>query len=142
MADKTKDMKKKEAEQPDKIERTRAVKVYNPDVDIIERKDHIVVIADMPGVDEKSIDITLEKNILRIYGTVESEVPEKARLIYAEYGLGDYERVFTLSGEINREGIEAAVKNGVFETTIPKAEPAKDEADRSPGRKIAFGIQH
>ena len=104
------------------------MKVYNPDVDIIERKDHIVVIADMPGVDEKSIDITLEKNILRIYGTVESEVPEKARLIYAEYGLGDYERVFTLSGEINREGIEAAVKNGVLKLTISKAEPAKTRA--------------
>jgi HSP20 family molecular chaperone IbpA len=47
------------------------------------------------------------------------------RLIYAEYGLGDYQRVFTLSGEIDREKIKATVKNGVLKLIIPKAETVK-----------------
>ncbi len=50
MADKTKDIPKKEAAETDVVERTRAGKIYNPDVDIMEGKDKIIVIADMPGV--------------------------------------------------------------------------------------------
>jgi HSP20 family protein len=125
MADTAKEIQKKEVGQPERIERTRAGRVYNPDVDIIERKDDIVLIADMAGVDETSVDITVEKNVLSIYGKVELEMPEKLRLTYAEYGLGDYQRVFTLSGEINREKIQATVKNGVLKLVMPKAEAAK-----------------
>jgi HSP20 family protein len=125
MADKTKEIQKKEAGQPDRAERTRAGRVYNPDVDIIERKDHITVIADMAGVDEKTVEITLEKNVLSIYGRVEAEIPEKMRLAYAEYGVGDYQRVFTISGEINKDRIEATVKNGVLKLIMPKAEVQK-----------------
>ena len=121
MADKAKEIQKKEAGQPERAERTRAGRVYNPDVDIIERKDHIAVVADMAGVDEKSLEITLEKNVLSIYGKVDAEIPEKMRLAYAEYGVGDYQRVFTISGEIDRDKIEATVKNGVLKLTMPKA---------------------
>jgi HSP20 family molecular chaperone IbpA len=94
-------------------------------VDIIERKDDIVVIADMAGVDEKSVDITLEKNILTIYGRVDPYTPENHRLFLSEYGIGDYQRVFTLSDEIDRDKIQATVKNGVLRLVMPKAELAK-----------------
>jgi len=125
MADTGKEIQKKEAGQPERVERTRAGRIYNPDVDIIERKDDIVLIADMAGVDETSVDITVEKNVLSIYGKVEPDIPEKLRLAYAEYGLGDYQRVFTLSGEIDRERIQATVKNGVLKLVMPKAEAVK-----------------
>jgi len=120
-----KEVLKKEAETPAGMERTRSTKVYTPAVDIIERKDDIVVIADMPGVDEQSVDITLDKNVLTIYGTVEPEIPEHHRLAFAEYGVGDYQRVFTLTDEIDREKIQASVKNGVLKLVLPKAETAK-----------------
>lgn len=125
MADKTKEIQKKEAGQPDRAERTRAGRVYNPDVDIIERKDHITVVADMAGVDEKSVEITLEKNVLSIYGKVEAQIPEKMRLTYAEYGVGDFQRIFTVSGEIDRDRIEATVKNGVLKLILPKSDAEK-----------------
>jgi HSP20 family protein len=125
MADTGKELQKKEAGQPERVERTRAGRIYNPDVDIIERRDDIVLIADMAGVDETSVDITIEKNVLSIYGKVEPQIPEKLRLAYAEYGLGDYQRVFTLSGEIDRERIQATVKNGVLKLVMPKAEAVK-----------------
>jgi HSP20 family molecular chaperone IbpA len=125
MAEKTKNIQKKEAENEDRIERTRSAKIYIPDVDIVERKNDIVLIADMPGVDESGIDITLEKNILTIYGTVTAEIPENLRVVHVEYGIGDYQRSFTLSGEINRDNIKAALKEGLLKLVLPKAEPVK-----------------
>ena len=121
----TKDIQKKEAEVKEGVERTRSKKLYTPPVDIIEEKDSLFLIADMPGVDENSVDITLEKNVLTIYGTVEQEIPENHRLVSAEYGIGDYQRTFTLSDEIDREKIQASVKNGVLRLALPKAEAAK-----------------
>jgi HSP20 family protein len=125
MVDTAKEMQKKETEAPEKGELTRSRRVYNPAVDIIERKEDIVVIADMPGVDEKSVDITLEKNILTIYGKVEADIPEKHTLYLSEYGIGDYQRVFTLTDEVDREKIQATVKNGVLRILLPKAEALK-----------------
>ncbi len=125
MADKTKEIQKKEVNQPDLVERTRSAKIYNPDVDIMEGKDRIMVVADMPGVNEDSIDITLEDNLLTIYGKVDWEIPERMKLTHAEYGIGDYQRIFTISGEINREKIQATVKNGVLKLVLPKNDISK-----------------
>jgi HSP20 family molecular chaperone IbpA len=125
MDDKTKDIQKQETEKVERIERSRAARIFNPDVDIVERKNDIVVIADMPGIDEASVDITLENNVLSIFGKVDWDVPEKLKLLHGEYGIGDYQRVFTLSGDVNREKIEATVNNGVLKIVLPKAEAAK-----------------
>ena len=125
MSDTLTDVQKKEAAMPEGSEPTRAVRLYTPNVDIIERKDGIELIADMPGVDESSIDITLEKHILSIYGKVEPENPEGYRPVYSEYGIGDYRRSFTLSEEIDSDGISASVKDGVLRLVLPKAEKAK-----------------
>jgi HSP20 family molecular chaperone IbpA len=125
MADKTKEIQKSDPEKVERIERSRDTKVFNPDVDIIERKDDIIVVADMPGIDEASVDITLENNILSIYGKVNWNVPDKLKLIHGGYGIGDYQRVFTLSGEVNREKIEATVNNGILKIILPKAETVR-----------------
>jgi len=125
MAETAKEVQKKEAETSEKGELTRARKIYSPAVDIMERKDDIVVIADMPGVDDTSVDITLEKNVLTIYGKVKADIPEKHTLYLSEYGIGDYQRVFTLTDEVDREKIQATVKNGVVKILLPKAEIVK-----------------
>lgn len=126
MADAVKEMEKREAEAPaGGTERTRAARVFNATVDIIEKNDHIVVIADMPGVDENSVDVTVEKNVLSIYGRVEAGVPEGSKPVYSEYSLGDYQRDFTLADEVDREKIKATVKNGVLRLILPKAESAR-----------------
>ena len=125
MTDLATEMKKKEADAPESGERTRACRIYAPQVDIIERKDDIVVIADMPGADETSTDITLEKNVLTIYGRVDTNEIKDHRLSLSEYGVGDYQRVFTLSDEVDRDKIQATVKNGVLMLVMPKAPAAK-----------------
>ena len=122
MAEGTKEIQEKETAQ---VERTRSRNVYTPDVDILEKDDSIIVFADMPGVDESSVDITLEKDVLSIYARVESEAPEKHQLLHTEYGVGDYQRSFTISNEIDRDKIEARVKNGVLRLVLPKAKAAQ-----------------
>jgi HSP20 family molecular chaperone IbpA len=126
---KTKELQTLEAEKQEitteGVERTRARRAYVPRVDIYETDDAIVILTDMPGVDENSVDITLEKNVLSINGYVEPVQPDNYSLAYAEYDMGDYQRSFTLSDEIDRDKIEAVVKNGVLRLQLPKAGPAK-----------------
>jgi HSP20 family molecular chaperone IbpA len=106
-------------------ERIRNVKTFVPRVDIYENKDSLFLLADMPGVDEKTVDIELEKNVLTITGRVENGQVKDAALMYSEYEIGDYERVFTLSDQIDRDKIVATVKNGVLRLELPKAEEVK-----------------
>jgi len=106
-------------------ERIRNVKTFVPRVDIYETKDSLFLIADMPGVDEKSVDVELEKNILTITGRVQTDETKDKSIVYSEYEIGDYERAFTLSDEIDREKIYATVKNGVLRLELPKAEKIK-----------------
>ena len=125
MADEKKDVQKQEAQTPVVQERTRTVKVYVPGVDIYETKDSIVLLADMPGVDEKSVDITLDKNVLTITGAVAPYEIKDHSVYYAEYDTGDYERAFTITDEVDRDRIEANVRNGVLKVTLHKIEKAK-----------------
>jgi HSP20 family molecular chaperone IbpA len=105
-------------------ERTRAGACFVPRADIYETNEGIVVLADMPGVDEESIDITLEQNVLTINGYVASQRPEDYSLAYAEYRVGDYQRRFTVSDQIDKDNIEATMKDGVLRLHLPKAEPS------------------
>jgi HSP20 family protein len=125
MADEKRELQKKEAQSSVETERTKSRRFYVPRVDIYEAKDAIVLVADMPGVDEKSVEITLDKNILTIAGTVEPEAYKDHSITYSEYDTGDYERAFTISDEVDRNKIEASVKQGVLRVTLPKVEPVK-----------------
>jgi HSP20 family protein len=114
-------------------ERIRNVKTFVPRVDIYETKESLYLIADMPGVDEKTVDVELEKNILKISGRVENEKIKDHALLFSEYEVGDYERTFTLSDEIDRDKIKATVKQGVLRLELPKAEKVKP-------KKIAISV--
>ncbi len=101
-------------------ERTRDRLAFVPRADIYETSEAITVVADMPGVDENSVDITLEDRVLTINGYVEPMQPESHSPAYAEYQVGDFQRAFTLSDQIDRDGIEATVKDGVLRLRLPK----------------------
>ena len=116
----TQDVEKQEVEVTEGTERTRPGKAYIPRADIYETDKSLVIVADMPGVDKDAVDITLEKNILTLNGSVEFTQPDNFSLAYTEYETGDYERSFTLSSEIDRDNIEAAIKDGVLKITLPK----------------------
>jgi HSP20 family molecular chaperone IbpA len=125
MSDQTLELEKQEVENTADAETTRDMLTFIPRVDIYEVEDTVVLVADMPGVDENSVDITLEKNILKISGFAQPQAPENFSPAYAEYRFGNYERTFALSDEVDRDKIEATVKNGVLRLVMPKAEAAK-----------------
>ena len=127
MAENTKTMEadKQEVTATEGTERTRDTRVFAPRADIYETEKQIVVVVDVPGADESSIDINLEKNILTINALVEPNFPENYHLAFAEYEVGDYQRSFRLSNEIDSEKIEAAVKDGVLHLYLPKAAAAQ-----------------
>jgi HSP20 family protein len=116
---------KQEITTMDETERTRDRQCFIPRADIYETDDYIILLADIPGANENSTDITLEKNILTINANVDWNMPDDYGLNYGEYGIGDYQRSFTLSDEIDRENIEATIANGVLRLQLPKAGPAK-----------------
>jgi HSP20 family molecular chaperone IbpA len=93
---------------------------YRPSVDILDTPGDVVLVADVPGVDESHLDVTLDKNVLTIRGSVQHASFEGYTPVRTEYGVGDFERVFTVSDEVNRDGIEATVKDGVLELKLPK----------------------
>jgi HSP20 family protein len=106
-------------------ERTRDRLAFVPRADIYETEAAITIVADMPGVDENSVDITLENDVLTINGYVEQVEPDGRRLAYAEYQVGDYQRAFSLSDQIDQDGIEATVKDGVLRLFLPKVKEAR-----------------
>jgi HSP20 family protein len=99
--------------------------VYVPPSDIYETKDSIVLLAEMPGVAPDGVDITLERRVLTIRGRSAANEHAGYQRVYNEYADGDYERVFTLSENIDRDRIEATLKDGVLHLVLPKAETAK-----------------
>jgi HSP20 family molecular chaperone IbpA len=99
--------------------------VFLPPADIYETRDNIVVLAEMPGVAPNGVDITLERRVLTIRGRSAANEHSGYQRVYNEYADGDYERSFTLSENIDRDRIEATLKNGVLHLVLPKAETAK-----------------
>lgn len=106
-------------------ETTEAPFIYVPHVDISENKEHIRLLADMPGADMKSVDVTVEHNVLTIEGQPHIDVPAGYQMIGQEYGNGKYRRTFTLANTINTDGIKARMNQGVLEVMLPKREEAK-----------------
>ena len=106
-------------------EQTRPGRTYVPDVDIYETQDSLLLWADMPGVEENSLEIQVADNVLSIEGRVALAEYDSLAPVYTEYNIGNYARRFSLSNEIDVDHIKARMTNGVLELTLPKAERAK-----------------
>lgn len=99
--------------------------VMVPRVDIRENAEGFTVVADMPGVDEKSIEATVQNRVLTIEGWARGDKPAGQELLGQEFGCGRYRRDFTLSDAVDPDRIQARVKNGVLTVAIPKKEEVK-----------------
>jgi HSP20 family protein len=94
---------------------------WTPRIDIREEDNRFVIFADIPGVDPKDIEITMEKGILSIKGERKAEASEQnGKLTRIERSHGRFYRRFALPDSADAEGINAAGRNGVLEVSIPK----------------------
>jgi HSP20 family protein len=108
----------------------QALPTLVPPTDIYETKDEIILLMDVPGADPAGVEVTLDKRRLTVTAhMMESPPPEGYTPIYAEYQQGNYERGFTLAGEIDSDRIDAMLKDGVLRLKLPKVRP-------SPAKKI------
>ena len=122
--DQAMEVQKQEDAPADEMERTSSRRCFAPRADIYETEKDIIILADIPGANEKTVDITLEKNVLSINAYVEPVISSGFDVAYAEYEEGDYQRNFHLSDEIDRDKIEASVRDGVLQLRLPKAQGA------------------
>ena len=106
-------------------EQIRAGRTFAPDVDIYETAESLWLWADMPGVDEKSIEVNLADGVLTICGQVALQEYQDLRPVYTEYNVGNYLRRFTVPNAIDTNRITARMTNGVLVLELPKAESAK-----------------
>ena len=118
------EVQKEEAALQEGVERTRECQCFVQRADIYEVEDQIVIVADVAGASEETIEITLEKDILTINAYADIEEFEGYSLAFAEYEVGDYQRSFRISDEIDRQKISATVKEGVLRVFLPKATEA------------------
>ncbi len=124
------DLQKQEIRPEKGMERASSGKTFLPRTDIYETPDDLIVAVDMPGVSQDGVDVTVEKNVLAIRGAPAQGAPTGYDLAYAEYETGSFERTFVLSDEVERDKIQATMKDGVLRLTLPKDV-------RSKARKIA-----
>jgi HSP20 family protein len=107
------------------VERRAPRAVFVPPADIYETRAALVVMCELPGVASDDVDITLERRVLTIRGRCANQQHSNYQQVYSEYSDGDYERVFTLSEDIERDRIEASATDGVLYLVLPKAAPAR-----------------
>lgn len=96
---------------------------FQPSTDVRETKEQIIIQFDMPGVSKDNVDLTVEKGTLIVTGKADPE--ETGQVVYRETNVGDYQRTFSLSDNVDTEGIIADMKAGVLTVRIAKAEKAK-----------------
>ena len=103
-----------------------SVTTWAPAVDIQETENELVLKADLPGLDEKDIDVRIENNTLTVRGErkFEKQVSED-NYLRVERSYGSFSRSFTLPNTINTEAIRAEYKNGVLTVQMPKRAESK-----------------
>lgn len=101
---------------------------WSPTVDVVEDDTGFHVKAEVPGIDEKDLQVTLENNILTIAGEKKVERSEKdrdSRYVLSERKFGAFRRSISLPEGIRADKINAAFKNGVLRVEIPREETAR-----------------
>jgi HSP20 family molecular chaperone IbpA len=106
-------------------EQTRAGRTFVPQVDICETPEGLWLWADMPGVDDKSVEVRLDEGVLTIQGQVSLEDYENLAPVYTEYNVGNYFRRFSLSQDVDTDHIKGRMNNGVLQLELPKSARAK-----------------
>ena len=109
-------------------ETTRPGVVFRPDVDILEDADGYIVYADLPGVDDKSVDVRLDRGTLTLDARLATTPEARWSPIHNEYRVGSYHREFRISEGIDTDGVSAKMQNGVLELVLPKSAARRPRA--------------
>lgn len=104
---------------------------FSPRVDLTDTEHALKIAAEVPGMDEKDIDVTLTKDALTIKGEKKEEKEEKTSDYYrTERSYGSFVRTIPLPAEVDPTKVQASLKKGVLMITLPKTSKAIQEAKK------------
>lgn len=99
-----------------------------PRVDVAETDKEVTVSADLPGLDEKDVQVTLDEDVLTIRGARKDEREEKKRNYHlVERSYGEFHRSIPLPGGLDKDQVKATFKKGVLTVTLPKLPEAQSK---------------
>jgi HSP20 family protein len=107
---------------------------WMPATDIVETKDELMLTAELPGMDQKDIDVSLDDGILNIRGEKleeKKEGEEGKKVFLYERNYGSFQRSFTLPSMVDGSKVTAEFETGVLKVHMPKSAEAKPK-----GRKV------
>jgi HSP20 family protein len=100
-----------------------------PPVDVYETDDRVVIRADLPGVDHRSIDLRIEDDMLIVRGERKFESEEKREdFLRIERTFGSFQRSFRLPSTVDQGSVDASHRNGVLEISLSKRESSRPQA--------------
>lgn len=106
---------------------------FSPSIDVKESEKDISVTAELPGMDEKDIDVSLTRDSITIKGEKKEEKEEKRKDYYRmERSFGSFSRTIPLHAEIDMDKVKAEFKKGVLTVTLPKTAKAIKETKKIP----------
>jgi HSP20 family protein len=103
----------------------------SPHIEVVDRDKEVRVTAELPGLEDKDIELRVEDGVLTLRGEKRTEFTDEERN-YSERSYGRFERAIALPAEIDEERAEASFRNGVLSVTLPKTERARSNARRIP----------
>jgi HSP20 family protein len=105
---------------------TGELRGWTPAVDMIDRKDEVVLRADLPGLEQKDVEVTVEHGTLMIRGERKAEKETKDDDYYAsERWAGTFFRSVALPPGVDAQRVRATFRNGVLEVHLPKTKEAE-----------------
>ena len=108
-----------------------ALKTFNPTVDITEDEKAYHLSAELPGMDEKDMEVSIEGDVLTIRGEKRAEKEDNGKNYYRmERSYGAFHRAIPLPAEVEQEKVEASFKKGVLAITMPKTAVALQHAKK------------
>ncbi|MEK7486550.1 MAG: Hsp20/alpha crystallin family protein [Planctomycetota bacterium] len=100
---------------------------FSPSVDMTETEKEYKVSAELPGMDEKNVDLSIDENSITIKGEKKAEKEEKQKNYYMkETSYGSFQRILPLPNDVDRDKIVATFKKGVLSLVLPKTIESKN----------------
>jgi len=97
-----------------------------PAIDLVEADDEILLLADLPGVRQSDLELSVQGNLLTIKGEKKREEPSKSRkVVRTETLVGAFSRTVNLPDSVNPEKIEAQLRDGILRIRIAKRDETK-----------------
>jgi len=111
------------------VEPLSAVRGFSPMIDLVEKDDRYVLTAELPGLDENEVEVTLNDNLLTIRGEKKEEREDSSgSYYYAERRYGSFERTVPLPAEVDADKVKAYFKKGLLTVELPKSERVLKES--------------